>query len=116
MTRKTATAALIEFDDTEPTSLTTLSEIVARRSLERARSGVEESRHPNAGRVIEELLHELAELFCAHRECITDESEDHTTMRVAYEWCHRDIEPCRDRLGEIPCGRLSLAQRTSGQR
>jgi signal transduction histidine kinase len=102
MTRKTATAALIEFDDTEPTSLTTLLEIVARRSLERARSGIEESRDPNARRVIEELLCELAEEFGAHRACITDESEDHTTMRVAYEWCHRDIEPCRDRLGEIP--------------
>jgi signal transduction histidine kinase len=102
MARKTATTARIESDDTDPRLLTTLSEIVARRSLERARSDVEESGDPKAGRAIEHLLRELAELFGAHRACISDESEDRTTMRVAYEWCHREIEPSRDRLGEIP--------------
>jgi signal transduction histidine kinase len=102
MMRKTAAAALMESDRTEPTSLATLSEIVARRSLQRARSGIEESGDSNAGRAIEHLLGELAELFGAHRACITDESEDHSTMRVAYQWCHHEIEPSRDQLEEIP--------------
>lgn len=96
------TALSIESDHTEPTLLTTLSEIVARRTLERARSGIDEAGTPNAGQAIDHLLGELAELVGAHRACITDESEDHTTMRVAYEWCQPGVEPRRDRLGEIP--------------
>jgi signal transduction histidine kinase len=86
----------------DPTLLATLSEIVAYRSLERARSGIDDSDDPNAGQAIDNLLREIAELVGAQRACITDESEDHTTMRIAYEWCHRSIESCRDRLGEIP--------------
>jgi signal transduction histidine kinase len=87
----------------ESTALTAVSEIVARRSLERARSRIDEfGESLDTERAVESLLEELAELFGAHRACITEMSEDMTTAKVTYEWCEAGIEPCRDRLGEIP--------------
>lgn len=95
-------APSMEFDNTNPKMLVNLSEVVAHRTLERAQSGIDGTGDPNKGEAIERLMGELAELLGAHRACITEESEDHTSMRIAYEWCQRDVEPSRDRLGEIP--------------
>jgi len=104
MTRVSATAAPeIQSDYTESTMLPALSEIVVRQYFERARSGIDKTADSSeTDQTVEHLLRELAELFGAHRACIADESEDHTTMSVAYEWCRSGVEPCRDRLGEIP--------------
>lgn len=104
MPRQAAAAAPeIRPDRAESSALTALAEIVARRSLERAKSRLDDtSGSEDADQAIEGVLHQLGQLFGAHRVCISEESEDGTTARITYEWCASGIEPCRERLGEIP--------------
>jgi len=100
--RESATAAP-EIQLAPETALTALGEIAARRSIERARQGIDGIALPSdASRTIESLLGELAELVGADRVFITNESEDHATLSVVYEWCRLGVEPCGERLGELP--------------
>ena len=107
-TEATNVAPRAQSEYAESTTLTALSEIIARRSLQRARSRIDEAGRPEAtDQAMESLLGELGELFGAQRVYVTEESEDRTTAKITYEWCCEEVEPERVRVGETPCDALS---------
>ena len=80
-----------------------LSEIMVRRSLERAQMRFDHVDAPNEiGRAIDGVLGELAKLFGADRVYIAEESEDRTIAVITYECCGSGVEPEAAERGEMP--------------
>jgi signal transduction histidine kinase len=93
-----------------------MSEMLLRRSLERARIGIE---HVDASReteqAVDEILGELALLLEADRAYIIEESEDRSTAAITHEWCCQGVIPVAERLGEMPSDAFPWLRRQLAQ-
>jgi signal transduction histidine kinase len=94
-----------------------LSEMLLRRSLERAQIGIHETDASKASEhAVDEILGELAGLFDAERAYIIEESEDRSTAAITHEWCCEGVMPVAERLGEMPSDAFPWLRRQLAQR